>query len=539
MYPASTLFLSMPIIQLESIIISEGLGATNEILPESQRMHVLDLVKDTEKECQDLDAEIFRVQLYLASLQNKRAKYASHMENLHTAIAPCKHLPSEILARIFIQCLGWRDSLGRSLNIPVDKVNGPWLRQHRPGLLPAPWILGQICSRWRQIALREKRLWNSISFAGNSRNHLEMLEEAFKCSGQSALQLEAEESFEGSSMRENNPLLSLVVCPQSHRISSLHLHIRLTTYEDFLLLPSGLFDELVCVEVRVHEPWAMRVTTTATVFQSTPHLRRATLPPCSSLLALALPWHQLAYLGVCSDLDHFLEIISLCTNLRECRITLPVSVGQFPTKIFPPAGIQLPHLRKLSLNIYYSPGLPYSDFFRPLVLPNLEEFAFDLNATSYGRLAELSQAIEGLGLPNLLLEFDDAGVDDVMRIACALPPLTTIKAPNRVLQKSFIDIIPHDPCCQKLTSLEMSIRYKDTEAFIEMLRVQWSRARQLNMHLGIRSATIYVPDASTREVSQLSVDMRQVQKQLRVLDSQIIFYCSSYDASRESPYIES
>jgi len=64
-----------PIIQLESTIISAGLGMTNELPPELQRMHVLDLIKDTEMECQDLDAEILRVQEHLFSLQNKRAQY--------------------------------------------------------------------------------------------------------------------------------------------------------------------------------------------------------------------------------------------------------------------------------------------------------------------------------------------------------------------------------------------------------------------------------------------------------------------------------
>jgi len=63
----------MLIVQLESVIISEGLGTTNEILPESQRIHVLDLIKDTEMECQSLDADILRVQENLFSLQNKRA----------------------------------------------------------------------------------------------------------------------------------------------------------------------------------------------------------------------------------------------------------------------------------------------------------------------------------------------------------------------------------------------------------------------------------------------------------------------------------
>ena len=168
--------------------------------------------------------------------------------------------------------------------------------------------------------------------------------------------------------------------------------------------------------------------------------------------------------------------------------------------------------------------LPYSDLFRPLVLPNLEEFAFDLNNASDECLAELGQAIECLCLPDLLLELDDAGVNDIVRVARSLPPLTTIKAPECLLLESDIDILSHDPCFQKLTSLEMNVSLKNTKAFIEMLKVQWSRARQLNMHLGIRSTTIHVPYASEEDLSQLSLDIKQVQKQLGVLDSQITFH---------------
>jgi len=226
----------MPIIQLESVIISEGIGTTNKILPESQRMHVLNLVKDTEMECQSLDAEILR-------LQNKRARYASHMEKLHMVLAPSKHLPPEILAKIFTPCLEWHDSMSRSLKIPVENVNSTWQGQQRPDPLPAlPWILGHICSRWRRIALGEQCLWNSISFTREGQHHLEMLEKAFKRGGQSALQLEATEF---PVIREIRPFLGDVVRPQSHQISSLSLHIFPATYRDFLLLPSGLFNELV------------------------------------------------------------------------------------------------------------------------------------------------------------------------------------------------------------------------------------------------------------------------------------------------------
>ena len=132
-------------------------------------------------------------------------------------------------------------------------------------------------------------------------------------------------------------------------------------------------------------------------------------------------------------------------------------------------------MRKLWLDI--SPRLSYSDFFRPLVLPNLEKFAFD---TSNGDPVDLRQAIECLCLPNLRLELDTLQPDIVL-VARSLPPLTTINAPDFLLLESVMDIISHDPCFQKLTSLQAVVPLEFTKAFIEMLTVQWSRARQVNI----------------------------------------------------------
>ena len=204
------------------------------------------------------------------------------MEKLHIAVAPHKCLPPEILAEVFLYSL-YRDPLNGRLGF----LDFP------PQPLPAPWVLGHVCSRWRQIALGEKRLWSSIYYEENSRGHMLSLQEAFKHSGQSTLWFEARESGK----KLDNSFLSEVVLLQSHRITFLFLDVAAATFEDFLVLPSDLFDELECIKLQIRQGSRNLTRRLATVFQGALHLRRVTTPLRNrSLMNLALPWEQLAYL---------------------------------------------------------------------------------------------------------------------------------------------------------------------------------------------------------------------------------------------------
>jgi len=251
----------------------------------------------------------------------------------------------------------------------------------------------------------------------------------------------------------DEPFLSVVLCPQSHRISSLFLYLKVDTYKDVFLLPPGLFDELVWVEIFAGWHSIPDVIPTAT----TPRLRRTTLSPHRGPpSALGLPWHQIMYLTLFRhpiSLTASLEIMSLCTNLQECRLTL-YSDNESPPNPFFAASIQLPHLRKLHIDVVDSrnPGQSlYIDYFRPLVLQNLEQIPLDLSNTYNGRLAELKQVIECLCLPDLRLKISHLGWQWPRyryRARHIVFTSSDNKAPNRRLVKSSISLISQDPCPQ-------------------------------------------------------------------------------------------
>ena len=312
-----------------------------------------------------------------------------------------------------------------------------------------------------------------------------------------------------------------VVLPQSHRITSLFLNIGRVAFQDFLLLPSGLFDELECVKIRIQSgdlyPGASSPQPPATVFQGAPRFRRVTIPLLNdhSPLDLALAWDQLTYLALTSkfvELTDAFKILSLCTNLCECYLCLCPDSASEPPTVVPPASIQFPHLRKLGLNV--SRVSLYADYFRLLAIPKLEKFAFVLSDPSAGHLKELRKTIDRLSVPDLSLVLLDA-----YPASRSGSFLTSIKAYQYFLPASTMELIARDACLQTHTSL---MACSDTKDLIEMFRVCWTRDRQSNnVDTGIHSATIEVVDASEEHISKSSRDIAVIQKELGAANAKI------------------
>ena len=127
-------------------------------------MRVLGLLKFSQSGFLILDAEISRVQEHSSALQKKHARCEAHTEKLRIVVAPYKYLPPELLAKAFLYCLHHDPLDGRLGTLPPSHP------------LSAPWVLGHVYSRWRQIALGEHRLWNTIYYERRSRGRVLLLE---------------------------------------------------------------------------------------------------------------------------------------------------------------------------------------------------------------------------------------------------------------------------------------------------------------------------------------------------------------------------
>ncbi|KAL0571123.1 hypothetical protein V5O48_010831 [Marasmius crinis-equi] len=92
----------------------------------------------------------------LDRLYAEEADLSEVVEAYRIVLHPVRTLPSEILAEIFRACVQLRISDRRHMDMTRDNA----YNSLDPGY--PPWTLGQVCRRWREIALSHPSLWSHI-----------------------------------------------------------------------------------------------------------------------------------------------------------------------------------------------------------------------------------------------------------------------------------------------------------------------------------------------------------------------------------------
>ncbi|KAF8198808.1 hypothetical protein K438DRAFT_1717737 [Mycena galopus ATCC 62051] len=91
-----------------------------------------------------LDAEISRLKDRLIQLEGERAMWSKHHAKNLTILSPLRRMPSEILGEI----LSWA--------LPGPPFRSPL------NIQDCPWVLTQVSSRWRAVALSRSSLWSMV-----------------------------------------------------------------------------------------------------------------------------------------------------------------------------------------------------------------------------------------------------------------------------------------------------------------------------------------------------------------------------------------
>ncbi|KAG6811390.1 hypothetical protein H0H92_007634 [Tricholoma furcatifolium] len=117
---------------------------TNSALSESTCNAARTLLQKAQNELGSLDDEIARVQSLLNDLHHRRHAKIVEIDICSTANAPIRKVATEILSYIFVLCC---------FDIYVSPFDQPTKQQY---------ILGMVCSKWRQISLATPELWSRI-----------------------------------------------------------------------------------------------------------------------------------------------------------------------------------------------------------------------------------------------------------------------------------------------------------------------------------------------------------------------------------------
>ncbi|KAJ7609031.1 hypothetical protein FB45DRAFT_703426, partial [Roridomyces roridus] len=120
---------------------------TNEPPESSEMAYIQAVLSKTGAQLADLDGKIMHLKAQLRQLEDERAVLAEYHAENAAVVSPVRRTPPEVLAEIFSWTLPSSDELEgcSSVRMKMEK---------------SPWTLGQVCRRWRAIALSTPSLWS-------------------------------------------------------------------------------------------------------------------------------------------------------------------------------------------------------------------------------------------------------------------------------------------------------------------------------------------------------------------------------------------
>lgn len=331
--------------------------SNNFPLSNDHELEVGRILKNADNDLALLTGEITRYENLLRDLHTRRLHSVAQIALHRIAASPLRKLPTEVLCNIFMHCVP------NGIELPMDRFS-------------APWILGQVCSRWREVALGSPFLWNNIRLQyGNWSDNIGLSHLAknylFR-SGMLPITLEIMGDDVGYIYSISNPIFDIVI-PYAHRLQRISIESHPMWLKPFFELPAGTLSALESMTLRVfgdrHAPEVV------TVFDKAPRLNQVTFIFSAPLGSYRLPWTRLTDLHLpCAMINPDLALVLLryCTRLVNCSIQLgpgDAASQSLPT-ILPL--VTLDKVRSFAIDIEHC--VHFSQFMRRLVLPGLVDF---------------------------------------------------------------------------------------------------------------------------------------------------------------------
>jgi hypothetical protein len=283
---------------LQKIVNSEEFPSKTEI---EEIHHAIEDITD------DITALDEHLQKITTKLLTRREFLENYRTKITAAMAPIRKLPPEILSHIFYQCL--------------PENSSPRISRE------APFILTQVCTQWRAIALSRSSLWCILNIKLDSRKP------------------ESVNSYVSTWISRSGTL------PLSIELFALHANPDHPAFQTILLQPHrwgavSFFVSLPFIQALHHikgrTPMLydchIDVFPNADIdppldtFSSAPKLRSITLSTHPNVTHY--PWSQLTRLHLLElPTDVCLKVVDMCPNLLDCELQDALWLGDLHTNV--------------------------------------------------------------------------------------------------------------------------------------------------------------------------------------------------------------
>ncbi|KAJ7729066.1 hypothetical protein DFH07DRAFT_850440 [Mycena maculata] len=230
----------------------------------------------------------------------------------------------------------------------------------------SPWLVGQVCSFWREISLSCRSLWASPIICHYSIMSVAQFDLQLARSGNTPLHPRV--CGPPQSVFRLDLLKSLVKF--SDRWASLFLSFNWPAVQPQLASLKGNVRRLE--ELHIVGAWgdgsaALSEGDRLKAFAIAPRLRTLSIVNiCEPAVSLLLPWHQLTQYRAISGAHEHLAVLKLCPNLVNAHLVFRTTLTVTDNA---PVSVRLPQLRKLHL--------ANAESLRIMSLPVLEDIVLD------------------------------------------------------------------------------------------------------------------------------------------------------------------
>ncbi|KAK0458164.1 uncharacterized protein EV420DRAFT_382605 [Desarmillaria tabescens] len=347
----------------------EELLSTNRPLLAAEEVTYRDLLARSSERLSTIENQMHHLRAQLDVAEKQREEVLVMNQDLKSVTSPIRRLPDDSLREILLaSCRSWADD-----NFLVFSIN----------MRGKPWVLSQVCSRWRNVALSFQKIWASfridtqyISPTRVAQQRASFaLGQQIRRAGRHELTISICDTDDGRLGAPYDLILPLLLSTCSQwRYLELKCHTRALIH--FAPIRSYLESlETVHLSIRTSARWEQE-STPSNIFEFAPKLRRVSLGSGRKdiVRSFTIPWPQIVEYkeGGKRKGSHHLEVLRRATAITDVRINstlLPEAEGGVPYTLGGQI-VRVPTLRNLRARLKLNDS-HFQAMFDKLELPGL------------------------------------------------------------------------------------------------------------------------------------------------------------------------